>query len=88
MESEPASERHLNLIADVDNESVWSRLHSDPTIISPDLETRHVLVGEEQRQASRVGVRGQAQSQVRLGAFWVEIYSHACSDILAPKRIL
>lgn len=65
--------KYLNLIPDVDDEGIGDRLNGDPVITSTDLEAGDVLVGEEEGHAAGVRVRGEAQSEVRLWALWVEV---------------
>lgn len=55
-------EGDLNLIPYVDDEGIWSRVNSDPLIGFTDLESRHILIGEEKGQATGIRVRGQAKS--------------------------
>lgn len=48
--------RHLNLIADVNDKSMGSRLHSDPVVVSSDLKAGDLSIGEEKGHATGVRV--------------------------------
>lgn len=67
----------MAVIAEVDDEGSLNRVHSDPSVatIPGGLEPTH-LVLKQQRDGPRVGVALDPKREVRLGAFWVEIYHH------------
>ena len=65
---------YLDLVADVDDERVADGLHGDPLAgAAANLQAADVLVGEEDGEHARVGVRGQTEREVRLRAPWVVV---------------
>lgn len=81
-------ECHLNLITNIDNESVWSGLDSDPRSVFSDLKTGDLVIREQQRHPSGVRVGRQPQGQLWLRAFWVIVHPQTRSYLLPTERIL
>lgn len=71
----------MDLVGDVDDEGVGERADGDPGAVSraADLKSLGVVVGEEHREAAGIGVRREAEGQLRLRALGVEVDAHACS---------
>ena len=58
---------YLKDVTDVDDEGAFKSLHGEPLAVFLDLQSLHVVVRlQQQRQATRVGVRRQTQHPVGL----------------------
>lgn len=79
---------YLNLIADVDDKSVGNRLNGDPSMASANLKALDPVIGQEHGYAARIRMRGEAESQVRLGALGVEIDPHTNTHVVPAERLL
>ncbi|BAT12018.1 Os10g0558466, partial [Oryza sativa Japonica Group] len=79
----------LEYVADVDDERAVVRRGADgepPAAGAPDLQARHVVHLQEQRQAGGVGVRRQADHLAGLPARRVVVHPDALRLVLEPLQ--
>ena len=74
-------EANLDLVPDVDDESTGDRLHRDPVVTLAHLKAFDVVVGEQDRHPSGVGVGREAEGEIRLRAFGVVVDPQASASL-------
>lgn len=78
---------HLQLVAEVDDESVWPGIDCDPLVaVLEDLEAGNFGVLEEDGEGVGVRVLGQAVGEVRFRALRVVVHGHVL--LLLAQRLL